>query len=145
MCLLSLLRSIKYDNILFVISIIQRGKYRLIETKTQTKILILDNKDSFAWINAGDIGEILITSHKTHQPGSVLSSGNYRLYQVQNERNITDELHLELYVGDSIWQGYLLPTGLPTDIKKRNRIIPTIELITVQRTNGYQEEGRFCL
>jgi hypothetical protein len=33
-------------------------------------------------------------------------------------------------VGKGTWQGYLLPTGLPDDKKKRNRIIPTDEVIT---------------
>ena len=41
---------------------------------------------------------------------------------VKDERELTDLEHLELLVGEGIWQGYLLTTGLPTDEKKRNRI-----------------------
>ena len=114
-----------------MVRILQRGKYRLIETKGQTKILILDEKETFAWINAGEIGEILVTTHKTHQADCILALGNYRLYEVTNELGKTDGLHIELFVGENTWQGYLLPTKLPTDIKKRNKIIPTKELITV--------------
>jgi hypothetical protein len=112
-----------------MIQLINEGSYKLIETKGQTKILDLDNK-TFAWINAAEIGEILVSSHNPHKTDNVLSTGRYRLYEVKDEPKLTDLKHLELFVGDGKWQGYLLTTGLPTakDIKKR--IIPTKELIT---------------
>jgi len=113
-----------------MIHLVNEGRYRLIETKAQTKILILDEKRIFAWVNAQDIGEILVTSHKFPVTDNILSIGKYRLYEVKDEEDLTDLLHLELFVGDGIWQGYLLPTGLPTEEKKRNRIIPTDEIIT---------------
>ena len=116
-----------------MIRMIQRGNYCLIETKGQTKILILDNTYTFAWINAGEIGEILVTSHKTHKADCILALGNYRIYDVKKEEKLSDQLHLELYLGQGVWQGYLLPTGLPTDVKKRNKIIPTREVITVNK------------
>jgi hypothetical protein len=113
-----------------MITVMQRGMYRLIETKSQTKILILDGVNTYAWITALEIGEILVSSHKSHREDCVLATGNYRLYRVQDEPKLTDQIHLELHVGCNTWQGYLLPTGLPTDEKKRNRIIPTAELIS---------------
>ena len=113
-----------------MINILQRGIYRLIETKGQTKILILDGKDTYAWVNAVEIGEILVTSHKTHKADCILATGNYRLYEVKDEPKFSDTMHLELSVGKGLWQGYLLLTGLPTNEKKRNRIIPTKEVIT---------------
>lgn len=112
-----------------MIKVMEEGKYKLTETKGQTKILTLDNK-IFAWVNTANIGEILITSHKKHKTDTVLATGSYRLYEVKNEPNLTDLQHLELYVGDNTWQGYFLTTGLPTNEKKRNRIIPTDEIIT---------------
>ncbi len=116
----------RYD----MIKILQTGHYHLVETKGQTKILVFDKEKTWAWINAGDIGEILVTSHTTHKVDHVLALGRYRLYEVKDEPNLTDLIHLELLVGEGVWQGYLLPTGLPTDEKKRNRIIPTNETIT---------------
>ena len=116
--------------VICMIRILQRGIYQLIETKNETKILILDEKDTFAWVKAGAIGEILVASHKSHKADCVLCLGSYRIYEVKDEPHLTDQLHLELSVGFSEWQGYLLPTGLPTDTKKRNRIIPTQERIT---------------
>lgn len=106
------------------------GTYSLIETKDQTKILVLDRKTTFAWVNVKEIGEILVTSHKTHKADTILAMGKYRLYDVENEPKLSDQLHLELSVGEGLWQGYLLPTGLPKGKKIRNRIIPTLEVIT---------------
>lgn len=113
-----------------MIKVIQEGTYQLLETKGQTKILVLDREKVFAWVNAQDIGEILVTSHKDHSTDCILAKGKYRLYEVKDEPRFTDLQHLELYVGDNTWQGYLLTTGLPTQEKKRNRIIPTTEIIT---------------
>ncbi|CAN5134623.1 hypothetical protein BH11PAT1_BH11PAT1_6620 [soil metagenome] len=113
-----------------MIKLLQEGRYNLIETKGQTKVLILDEKKTYAWVNAADIGEILVTSHKSHVTDNILAIGRYRLYDVKKEPDLTDLKHLELHVGNGSWQGYLLPTGLPNEKKKRNRIIPTNEVIT---------------
>ncbi len=112
-----------------MIKLLKQGRYKLIETKGQTKILTLDN-DTFAWVNAEEIGEILVSSHRDHVTDNILAIGKYRLYQVKDEDLLTDLEHLELFVGDGKWQGYLLTTGLPNETNHRKRIIPTKELIT---------------
>lgn len=109
---------------------LQDGQYRLLETKNQTKILILDKKNTYAWVNAGLIGEILVASHRKHKADHILAIGTYRIYDVKKEPKLTDLQHLELHAGNCFWQGYLLPTGLPNAKNKRNRIIPTKEVIT---------------
>jgi hypothetical protein len=111
----------------------EKGAYRLFETKEDIKILSLfdERKEKvFAWVYAAGIGEILITSHNPHRIGHILVQGKYRLYDVKNEHNLTDLTHLELLIGEGKWQGYLLPTEFPNDIKKRSRIIATQEMIT---------------
>jgi hypothetical protein len=122
-----------YDELSYCIHImirlLEKGDYKLIETKGQTKILILDGK-SFAWVSAGDIGEILVASHKSHVVDHFLAIGKYRMYDVEDEPNLADTQHLELLVGEGFWQGYLLPTGLPEGENKKNRIIPTVETIS---------------
>lgn len=112
-----------------MIKIIQQGNYTLIETRRHIKILQLD-RDVFAWITVKDIGEILVSSHNPHVTDHALANGAYRMYEVLDEPRLTDLTHLELLVGNGQWQGYLLPTGLPTDKKSRSRIIPTQEIIT---------------
>lgn len=113
-----------------MIQLLQEGEYELIETKGQTKVLILKNESVYAWVYADEIGEILVTSHKSHVVDHILAIGKYRLYEVKKEPGLTDLAHLELSVGDGVWQGYLLPNDLPTNKKIRNRIIPTKEIIT---------------
>lgn len=113
-----------------MVKVLQEGTYLLSETKNQTKILFLDSEKSFAWVNARGIGEILVTSHSAHNIDTILAIGKYRLYEVKDEPNLRDVIHLELLVGQGKWQGYLLPTGLPSEDDKRNRIIPTEEIIT---------------
>lgn len=113
-----------------MIKLLQKGQYKLLETKAQTKILILDDKQTYAWVNIEDLGEILVTSHNTLETDTTLSVGDYFLYDVEDEPELVDLEHLELSVGNGIWQGYLLLTGLPTDKDIRNRIIPTKEVIT---------------
>src|SRR5690348_4491422 len=112
-----------------MITLNKQGTYRLVETKNHVKILALDDR-VFAWVDSSSIGEILVVTHRFHKAEAVLSVGSYVLYDVQDEPHISDQQHLELFVGEGKWQGYLLLTGLPDDYKKRARIIPTHEIIT---------------
>jgi hypothetical protein len=114
-----------------MIKLLEDGNYTLIETQRHIKILNLGKEKVFAWINAAGIGEILVASHNPHKTDHILAVGRYRMYQVKDEAKLTDLIHLELLVGDGIWQGYLLTKGLPdVDNRKRVRIIPTREVIT---------------
>ncbi len=113
-----------------MIKLLKKGTYLLTESKpSQTKILTLDKKDIYAWPNT-EIGEILVTSDGDYNMDCSLSQGHYNLYQVKDEPDLVDLVHLELEVGPGIWQGYLLPTGLPDKSDTKNRIIPTQEIIT---------------
>ena len=112
-----------------MIKLIREWKYSLVETKNDTKILKLDGK-SFVWIFTRYIGEILVTTHRGHKTDQKLAKGDYKLYEVTDEPKLTDTLHLELYIGEDDWQGYLLITGFPQSKKTRSRIIPTNEIIT---------------
>lgn len=112
-----------------MINLLKSGEYLLIETKKNTKILYLDD-DTYAWVEPPSVGEILVVSHETHKTDCILATGKYHLLMVENEPELSDQLHLELEAGRTVWQGYLLLTGLPTDAKKRARIIPTNETIT---------------
>lgn len=112
-----------------MIAKIKDGTYEIVETKHRTKILYLDSQP-FAWIMPKHIGQILVSSHHRQPSDTKLSSGNYKLYDVDDEDYLTDLQHLELEYGHDAWQGYLLPTGLPQHSKKRSRIIPTDQIIT---------------
>lgn len=112
-----------------MIRVIDSGNYKVVETKKNTKILYL-GKSPYVWISPKAIGEILVSSHHTSERDTNVSAGRYKLYDVEDEDLLTDLEHLELEYGSDAWQGYLLPTGLPTGKKIRARIIPTDQLIT---------------
>lgn len=112
-----------------MIKLVRKGKYTLVETRNDTKILTLDGK-SYVWIFARNIGEMLITTHKLHKTDQKLSKGEYRVYEVEVEAKLVDTIHLELAIGEGDWQGYLLITGFPQSRKMRSRIIPTFETIS---------------
>lgn len=112
-----------------MITLIDTGWYKLTETKGGTKMLFLDDH-AYAWIYAKDIGEMLISSYREYAEDALLSLGQFKLYDVEDEEEYSDHLHLELEVGAGSWQGYLLLTGLPDERKKRARIVPTTEIIS---------------
>lgn len=112
-----------------MIKLIKKGKYSLIETRNDVKVLKLDKK-TFVWIFTRSIGEMLVATHRGHRTDQKLAKGDYRLYEVKDEPKLTDTLHLELSIGEGDWQGYLLPTGFPKNKKTKSRIIPTNEIIS---------------
>jgi hypothetical protein len=116
-----------------MIQLLDQGNYHLVETKGHTKVLTLNKKKLFAWFNAKDIGDLLVASRTPHIAEKILAVGKYRLYDVKNEKTFTDLQHLELCVGNGLWQGYLLTSGLPKRDKRKSRIIPTKEIITISR------------
>lgn len=111
-----------------MVTLLQHGRYTLVETRSQTKILTLD-ASVFAWIWVAEIGELLISSYTNHKTDHQLARGTYNLYDVTDEPALTDLRHLELSIGKGGWQGYLLPTGLPEGTHSRKRVIPTSEVI----------------
>lgn len=80
-----------------MISIRKSGTYKLIETKRHTKILYL-GPVAYAWIEPTRIGVILVTTHNVHNTDCVLSTGHFRLYDVDQEPQLSDNQHLELEV-----------------------------------------------
>lgn len=112
-----------------MITTLQSGNYKLIETKNHIKVLYLDDK-AYAWINAKNVGELLVLSRNPHKTDCVLGLGKYYLYDVEDEPYKFDLQHLELQIGDNAWQGYLLLSGLPGPTKKMARLVPTEEVIT---------------
>jgi hypothetical protein len=101
-----------------MIKVTRVGKYKLIETKQRIKILYLDQKP-YVWLFVPGIGYLLEITSKPHIASCVLACGSYRLYDVKDETQLESQAHLELYVGEGYWQGYLLLTGLPSISKKK--------------------------
>lgn len=118
-----------------MIKLLAHGNYSLTETRHLTKILELIEVGTYAWINAGEIGEILVLSSE-YPKLYTLATGSFRIYEVKDDPQYTDTIHLELFTGKNSWQGYLLPTGLPNKTHIRARIVPLGELITKSRSHA---------
>lgn len=112
-----------------MIALLQKGDYRLIETKAQVKILYLDDQ-VFGWVHVKAVGEILVATHTPHHADYLLATGRFRLYQAEDDPKYASGQHLELHVGASHWQGYLIPAGLPTATKVRSLMVPIGEVIS---------------
>lgn len=114
-----------------MVKLVRSGGYKIIETWGETRILSLDGGENYAWVFAGDeIGEILVSTKKRFASHYTLVKGKFRLYEVKRESKLSDGFHLELYVGEGLWQGYLLPSGLPKNKEIRHKILPTQQIIT---------------
>lgn len=116
-----------------MIKLLESSTYKLIETKNNTKALMLDDRDVFFWKNYGCSGNLEYIKFDPSQICCLLNINNYRLYEVKNEPDLTSGMHLELYVGKSKWQSYLLKSGLPTIKKQKKPVSVTIETITKVR------------
>ena len=117
-----------------MIKLIGHGTYNLVELRDGVKFFQLINEAgktfSYTWLNTADIGAIVLAVHNPGNTGASLAAGKYRLYNVKEEEGLLNARHLELHAGDGVWQGYVLPKGLPTKTINRKKIIPTQELIT---------------
>lgn len=115
-----------------MIKVEDKGSYKLIETRQQIKILYLDGA-AYVWFFVPGIGSVLEATSRTHQTEHVLARGNYRIYNVKDEVDFSNRQHLELYVGEGRWQGYLLLSGLPSASRKRTKLIATGQAISLRK------------
>lgn len=114
-----------------MVKVLKSGKYQLIETKQQIKILYLD-KTPYVWLHLPGIGHVLEHTNKPHKADHILSIGSYRLYDVEKDERYSKHKHLELFISDGVWQGYILLTGLPNKKNPRTRIVATREVISAK-------------
>lgn len=119
---------------------VETGIYRLTETPHRMKLLSLSRHGKYILTGIEGIGDILAVTRRPHRIHATLSAGTYHVYDVIDEPHLSDQLHLEVEVGAGQWQGYLLPTGLPSGDKLRSRIIPTHEVVTDNPAHNVRKE-----
>lgn len=119
-----------------MIKILDSGNYKLVETKKNVKALMLDDKSVFLWRNTGCNGNLEYIKLDPNQICCLFSANNYRLYDVVNEPDLKNGIHLELYAGKRRWQAYLLTKGLPTVKTKKKPITNIDEVISKVKKRG---------
>jgi hypothetical protein len=112
-----------------MITLLQSGKYTLLQAIEEVKALLLDKK-LFGWDEVVAEEELVFFSLKQFHPIGISTTGKYRLYEVKGEKKLVNAIHLELFAGDGKWEGYLLPDGLPTKEVPRKKIVRIDQTIT---------------
>ncbi|MEW6736318.1 MAG: DUF2795 domain-containing protein [Acidobacteriota bacterium] len=110
------------------ITILEQGHYELFLTNNNNKILVLDDKNWFAW-DASDAGGQIIFSDNNHRRARTLQSGQYYLVDINRENRFKDSRYLFIE-NDNQFQILLLPDGLPTETNTQTSIIKPNETIS---------------
>jgi Protein of unknown function (DUF2795) len=100
-----------------------QGHYELFETTKQHRILVLDHKHWFAWVQ-GQQGEILVRSDADHQKDHTIQKGQFYLVDFEQDPTYKDMPHLFLQKGDR-YEEMILPNGLPTEEDPQKKLIKT--------------------
>ena len=110
-----------------MIKVVSKGDYILYEDHNKRKILKLGDAKLLYWTDS----KIIQAMNNSANPKDTLSLGKYRLYKILDEPQLTNNYHLELYVGNKQWRGYLLSSNI---LKTRMPVVAisaTNELISV--------------
>lgn len=114
------------------IEVNKKGKYETFETTHHHKILVLDNREYYAWIRTSQ-GELLVLSDPDHEREKTLHSGEYAVFTPHDEPEFNDEVaHLALGVGNR-FEEYVLPNGLPTEGDKQKKLVTTEEHLAAEK------------
>jgi hypothetical protein len=100
-----------------------QGHYELFETTKQHRILALNDRQWFAWVQ-GQRGEILVHSDADHQKDHTLQQGQFYLVDFERDPTYKDMPHLFLQRGES-YQEVMLPNGLPTEQDHQKKLVKT--------------------
>jgi Protein of unknown function (DUF2795) len=100
-----------------------QGHYELFETTHQHRILVLDHKQWFAWVQ-GQQGELLVYSDADHQKDHTIHTGQFYLVDFEHDPMYKDRPHLFLQAGDC-YAEVMLPNGLPTEEDHQKQLVTT--------------------
>ncbi|HEX7022106.1 MAG TPA: hypothetical protein VF171_04560 [Trueperaceae bacterium] len=98
-----------------------KGNYELFETTHHHKILVLNDKKWYAWVQ-GDQGDVLVRSDSDHRKDHTLQKGSFYLVDFQDDPKFQDMPHLFLQK-DNHYQELLLPNGLPTNDNYQKKLV----------------------
>lgn len=119
-----------------MIRLIQWGRYKLAIIAEDTTILSVDNEIYSLFPHANKI-ELFneLASPMGPESAITLHQGDYRMYDVYDELQLAETIHLELEDEDGYVTSYLLPRGLPNETWRRVRQILTDQQITNSSRN----------
>lgn len=118
------------------INIKRKGNYETFKTTKGHKILVLDDKDYYAWVDTAQ-GHILIQSDADHQREKILNQGDYVFAIPHDEPTMREDMgHLELKEAEK-YHTYILPNGLPDRKDEQKKIVSTDEYISENKIDEW--------
>jgi Protein of unknown function (DUF2795) len=112
-----------------------QGHYELFETTKQHRILVLNNRQWFAWVQ-GQQGEILVHSDADHQKDHTIQQGQFYLVDFERDPTYKDMPHLFLQKGES-YQEVMLPNSLPTEQDQQKKLVKTDNTLARNELEAY--------
>jgi Protein of unknown function (DUF2795) len=112
-----------------------QGLYELFTTTHQHRILVLNDKQWFAWVQ-GQQGEILVHSDADHQKQRTLQTGRFYLVGFEDDPTYKDMPHLFLQKDDR-YEEVMLPNGLPTDQDQQKKVVKTDHRLPTDELTAY--------
>ena len=110
-------------------SVKEKGNYELLETTHGHRILALNDKRWFAWVE-GQEGEILVHSDSDHQKDQTIQDGQFYLADFQDDTEFqNNQPHLFLQKGDE-FQELIVPNGLPTENDSQKKVLSTGDTVS---------------
>ncbi len=106
-----------------------KGRYELFETTHGHRILVLSDKQWFAWVE-GQKGEILVLSDSDHEKDHTIQEGDFYLADFQDDPKFqNNQPHLFLQKGDE-FKELIVPNGLPTENDSQKKVVSTDDAIS---------------
>ena len=105
------------------VSVKDQGNYELFETTHGHRILVLDGKRWYAWVE-GQRGELLVLSDSDHEKDHTVQEGQFYLADFEDDPKFQDNPHLFLQKGDH-FEELIVPSGLPDDSDNQKKAAST--------------------
>jgi len=106
----------------------EKGNYELFETTHGHRILVLNDKRWFAWVE-GREGEILVLSDSDHEKDHTVQEGEFYLAEFEDDPKFqNNQPHLFLQKGDH-FQELIVPNGLPTEDDNQKKVVSTDDTV----------------
>jgi hypothetical protein len=115
----------------------EHGHYELFNSTHQHRILVLNDKQWFAWVQ-GQQGDILVHSDADHQKQHTLQTGQFYLVDFEDDPRYKDMPHLFLQTDDR-YEEVMLPNGLPTEQDRQKRVVKTDHRLPQDELTAYLE------
>lgn len=117
------------------VKIRDEGNYELFETTHDNRILALNDKRWFAWVE-GQAGELLVQSDSDHKKKRTVQKGRFYAVDFQDDPKYKDMPHLFLEK-DGKYQEAVIPNGLPTGSDHQKKVVMTGDSLEREKLEDY--------